>query len=133
NFSFVEGVKGGHHQLSHHEKNPKKLEQYQLITRWHIEQCAQLLDRMKQFREGEGTLLDHSMILIGSALRDGNEHDPHDLPTVLAGRAGGRLAPGRHLVYGKDTPLCNLYVSMLDRVGATLPRLPPTTRPLHRL
>ena len=57
NFSFVEGVKGGHHQFSHHENDPKKLEQYQRITTWHIEQCAQLLDRMKQIREGEGTLL----------------------------------------------------------------------------
>ena len=108
NFSFVEGVKGGHHEFSHHENDPKKLDQYQRITTWHIEQCAQLLDRMKQIREGEGTLLDHSMVLFGSALRDGNEHDPHDLPTVLAGRAGGTLSPGRHLVYGKDTPLCNL-------------------------
>jgi Protein of unknown function (DUF1552) len=133
NFSFVEGVRGGHHQLSHHENNPKKLDQYQRITTWHIEQCAQLLDRMKHIREGEGTLLDHSMVLIGSALRDGNEHDPHDLPTVLAGRAGGRLVPGRHLDYGKDTPLCNLYVSMLDRVGAPVPRFADSTGPLEGL
>ena len=69
------------------------------------------------FREGEGTLLDHAMVLCGSALRDGNSHNPHDLPTVLAGRAGRTLSPGRHLVYGKDTPLCNLCVSMLNRVG----------------
>ena len=93
NFSFVEGVKGGHHEFSHHENNPKKLDQYQRITTWHMEQCAELLDRMKLIREGEGTLLDHSMILIGSALRDGNEHDPHDLPTVLAGRAEGVFHP----------------------------------------
>ena len=128
NFSFLEGVKGGHHQFSHHENDPEKLEQYQRITTWHIEQCAYLLDRMKQIREGEGTLLDHSMVLFGSALRDGNGHDPHDLPTVLAGRAGGTLAPGRHLIYGKDTPLCNLYVSMLDRIG----RAGPAVRRQHR-
>ena len=88
---------------------------------------------MKQIREGEGTLLDHSMVLFGSALRDGNEHDPHDLPTVLAGRAGGTLSPGRHLVYGKDTPLCNLYVSMLDRVGAPVERFADSTGPLEGL
>ena len=132
-FSFLEGVKGGHHEFSHHENDPKKLEQYQRITTWHIEQCAQLLDRMKQIREGEGTLLDHSMVLFGSALRDGNEHDPHDLPTVLAGRAGGTLSPGRHLVYGKDTPLCNLFVSMLDRLGAPVERFADSTGPLAGL
>ena len=94
NFSFLEGVKGGHHELSHHENDPEKLAQYQRITTWHVEQYAYLLDRMKQIREGEGTLLDNSMVLFGSALRDGNRHDPHDLPTVLAGRAGGTLSPG---------------------------------------
>ncbi len=132
-FSFLEGVKGGHHEFSHHENDPKKLDQYQRITTWHIEQCAQLLDRMKQIREGEGTLLDHSMVLFGSALRDGNEHDPHDLPTVLAGRAGGTLSPGRHLIFGKDTPLCNLFVSMLDRVGAPVARFADSTGPLEGL
>ncbi len=133
NFSFVDGVKGGHHELSHHENNAEKLAQYQRITSWHIEQCAYLLDRMKQVREGEGTLLDHSMVLCGSALRDGNSHNPHDLPTVLAGRAGGTLAPGRHLAYGKDTPLCNLYVSMLARVGAPVDRVADSTGPLPGL
>jgi hypothetical protein len=73
------------------------------------------------------------MVLFGSALRDGNEHNPHNLPTVLAGRAGGRLAPGRHLVYSKDTPLCNLYVSMLDRVGARVDRFGDSTGPLEGL
>ena len=85
---------------------------------------------MKQIREGDGTLLDHSMVLFGSALRDGNEHDPHDLPIVLAGKAGGTLSPGRHLIYGKDTPLCNLFVSMLDRVGAPVERFADSTGPL---
>jgi hypothetical protein len=133
NFSFVEGVKGGHHELSHHENNEEKLAQYQRITTWHMDQCARLLDRMKQIREGEGTLLDNAMVLIGSALRDGNAHDPHNLPTVLAGRAGGTLAPGRHLTYAKDTPLCNLYVSMLSRLGAPVPRFADSTGPLEGL
>ena len=133
NFSFVEGVKGGHHELSHHENDAEKLAQYGRITSWHVEQCAYLLDRMKQVREGEGTLLDHAMVLCGSALRDGNSHNPHDLPTVLAGRAGGTLSPGRHVVYGKDTPLCNLYVSMLARVGAPVERFSGSTGPLPGL
>jgi len=133
NFSFVDGVKGGHHELSHHENSPEKMEQYQRITTWHIEQCALLLDKMKNIREGEGTLLDHSMVLFGSALRDGNRHDPHNLPTVLAGRAGGTLAPGRHITYKKDTPLCNLYVSILDKVGAPVERFADSTGPLPGL
>jgi hypothetical protein len=133
NFSFVEGVKGGHHQLSHHENDAEKLAQYQRITTWHVEQCAYLLDRMKQVREGESTLLDNAMVLCGSALRDGNSHNPHNLPTVLAGRAGGTLSPGRHIVYSKDTPLCNLYVSMLARVGAPVERFADSTGPLPEL
>jgi hypothetical protein len=133
NFSFVEGVKGGHHQLSHHENDAEKLAQYQRITTWHVAQCAYLLDRMKQVREGEGTLLDSAMVLCGSALRDGNSHNPHNLPTVLAGRAGGTLSPGRHIVYGKDTPLCNLYVSMLARIGAPVERFADSTGPLPGL
>ena len=71
--------------------------------------------------------------LCGSGLRDGNRHDPHNLPTVLAGRGGGTLAPGRDLIYGNDTPLCNLYVSMLDRVGAPVPRFADSTGPLEGL
>jgi hypothetical protein len=133
NFSFLEGVKGGHHQLSHHENDAEKMAQYQRITTWHIEQCAYLLDRMRQIREGEGTLLDNAMVLCGSALRDGNSHNPHNLPTVLAGRAGGTLAPGRHLVHGKDTPLCNLYVSMLERMGVPVERFADSTGPLPGL
>jgi hypothetical protein len=133
NFSFLDGVSGGHHQLSHHENDEAKLAEYQIITTWHMEQCARLLDRMREIPEGEGTLLDNSMVLIGSALRDGNRHDPHNLPTVLAGRAGGTLAPGRHLIYSPDTPLCNLYVSMLDRVGAPVPRFADSTGPLEGL
>lgn len=133
NFSFVEGVKGGHHELSHHENDPEKMAQYQRITTWHIDQCAYLLDRMKQIREGEGTLLDNSMVLCGSALRDGNQHDPHNLPTVLAGRAGGTLSPGRHITYSKDTPLCNLYVSMLERAGASVERFADSTGALPGL
>jgi hypothetical protein len=68
-------------------------------------------------KEGERTVLDNSMILFESALNDGNKHDPHRLPIVLAGRAGGRLASGQHLVYTEDSPAANLYVSMLDAFG----------------
>ncbi len=133
NFSFLDGVNGGHHEISHHENDPKKLQQYDKITAWHIEQYAYLLDRMKQIKEGEKTLLDNSMVVFGSALRDGNSHNPHNLPMLLAGQGGGTIATGRHLSYAKDTPLCNLYLSMLDRVGVKVDRFADSTGPLPGL
>ncbi len=117
NFSFLDGVKGAHHELSHHSNDPEKLKQYELIARWHVEQFAYALGRMKAIPEGDGTLLDHSMVLFGSALRDGNAHDPHDIPTLLGGRGGGSLAPGRHLHYRPDTPLSSLHLGMLQGLG----------------
>lgn len=122
NFSFVPGVNEGHHQISHHEKDPDKLRQYHLINRWHIEQYAYLLRKLRAMPEGESNVLDHSMILVGSGIRDGNKHDPHNLPLVVGGRAGGRLATGQHLTYGPDTPLASLYLAMLDAFDVPMER-----------
>jgi hypothetical protein len=133
NFSFLDGVDGGFHHLSHHQGDKAKLEMYRRINVWHLQQYAYVLDRMKSIKEGEGTLLDNSMVMFGSALRDGNQHDPHNVPIVLAGRGGGTLDPGRHITYGKDTPLCNLYVSMLKRVGAPVERFSDSTGELGQL
>lgn len=130
NFSFVEGVEEGHHSLSHHEKKEEKLRQYQLINRWHVEQYAYLLRKLKSMQEGESTVLDNSMIMFGSGLRDGNSHNPHNLPILMAGRGGGRVLTGRHLMYGEDTPLANLYVSMLDAFGAPVKRFADSNGPL---
>jgi hypothetical protein len=116
NFSFVEGVRGSHHDMSHHSKDPKKIEQYQRINRWHVEQFAYLLGKLKAIRESEGTLLDNAMVMFGSSLSDGNRHDPNNLPILLGGRAGGTLQLGRHIASPKNTPLCNLYVSMLQQM-----------------
>jgi hypothetical protein len=133
NFSFLEGVRGGHHQISHHENDPKKLEEYKRINAWHVAQLAYLLERMRSIREGERTLLDSSMLLFGSGLRDGNSHNPHNLPLVLAGRGGGTIETGRHLVYPKNTPLCNLYCSMLRRMGTPVERFGDSTGELADL
>ncbi len=129
-FRFLEGVSAGHHDVSHHQKDADKLRQYQLINRWHIEQYAYLLRKLKGMREGDSTVLDNSMILFGSALSDGNQHDPHRLPLVLGGRGGGRIDAGQHLVYGEDSPLANLYVSMLDAFGTPVDRFADSTGPL---
>jgi hypothetical protein len=130
NFSFLDGVKGGHHDISHHQKNAEKLEMYYLINRWHIEQYAYLLDKLRNMREGEGTVLDNSMILFGAGLRDGDAHSPHNLPIVVGGRGGGRIASGQHLVYEKDTALSNLYLCLLDAFGAPVAQFADSTAPL---
>lgn len=111
-------VPDGHHNLSHHGDDPKKHAKIRKINRFHITQLAYLLERLQSIPEGEGTLLDHSMICYGSALSDGNRHNNENLPILLAGRGGGSIEPGRHVKYDQETPMCNLFLSMLDRIGA---------------
>jgi len=129
-FRFLEGVSAGHHDVSHHQKEADKLRQYQLINRWHVEQYAYLLRKLKGMKEGESTVLDNSMVLFASALSDGNSHNMHNLPMVLGGRAGGRIDAGQHLVYSEDTPASNLYFSMLNAFGAPVERFADSTGPL---
>jgi len=130
-FSFVEGVSGAHHSLSHHQNEADKMRQYQLINAWHIAQYGYLLRKLQAMKEGESTVLDNSMVLFGAGIRDGNKHDPHNLPLVIAGRGGGRIATGQHLVYTADSPLANLYVSMLDAFGTPVERFADSTGPLR--
>ena len=84
-------------------------------------------------KEGDSTVLDNSMVLFASALSDGNSHNPHNLPLVLGGRGGGRIDSGQHLTYSEDSPLSNLYVSMLDAFGAPVERFADSTGPLPGL
>ena len=126
-FSFVEGVSGAHHSISHHQNEADKMRQYQLINCWHIAQYGYLLRKLRSMKEGESTVLDNSMILFGGGIRDGNKHEPHNLPIVMAGRAGGRIDSGQHLVYTADSPLSNLYVSMLDAFGTPVERFADST------
>jgi hypothetical protein len=131
NFSFVDGVKGGHHDISHHSNDEHKLDQYERINRWHIEQYAYMLERMKQVKEGDGTLLDHSMIAFGSPIRDGNAHDPKNVPILLAGKANGQLKTGRHLEFESGTPLCSLWLSMLEKAGVKEHKFADADKPLR--
>ena len=130
NFRFLEGVSAGHHDVSHHENNADKLRQYQLINRWHVAQYAYLLQKLQNMKEGDSTVLDNSMVLFASALSDGQRHDPHKLPLIVGGRGGGRINSGQHLTYSDDSPLANLYVSMLDAFGAPVERFADSTGPL---
>ncbi|MCC6234811.1 MAG: DUF1552 domain-containing protein [Verrucomicrobiales bacterium] len=114
---LIPGTDGAHHEFSHHQSKAEKFEPYSKINRWHSEQLAYFMSKLAAVREGSGTLLDHSMVLFGSSMSDGNRHDPSNLPILLAGRGGGRIKSGRHLSSPKGTPLCNLYVSMLECMG----------------
>ncbi|MDB4419007.1 DUF1552 domain-containing protein [bacterium] len=116
NFSFLDGVSGSHHSISHHKNNAGQLDQYQKINTWHTEQYAYMLKRMKAIPEGNATLLDNSMVLFGSGIRDGNAHATKDIPTILAGGANGQLKTGRHVQTGGED-LGKLYVGMLKRLG----------------
>ena len=111
------GLPEGHHGLTHHSGDKEKIEKVTQINCYHIKSLVYALDKLKAVKEGDGTLLDHSMIMYGSAISDGNRHDHSNLPTILAGRANGKLKPGRHIRYAPQTPMANLFVSMLDRMG----------------
>jgi hypothetical protein len=127
NFSFLPGVRGSHHELSHHENDKAKLEEYKRIGIWHLQQYAYMLERMRGIKEGGGTLLDNSMVLFGSGIKDGNAHSWRNLPIVLGGKGGGTLATGRNLIYPKNTPMCNLYCAMLQRMGVRVEQFGDST------
>lgn len=131
-YPFV-GVNGGWHQLSHHQNDPGKVEQIRKIDLFHATQFARFIERLKSVREGDESLLDHSMILYGSGLSDGNRHDHNDLPVVLVGRAGGTIRSGRHLKLPRETPMNNLFLSMLARMGVSESRLGDSTGPMPGL
>ena len=127
------GVADGHHELSHHGGNPVKLDKIRRINRFHMEQFAYFLQRLKSIPEGDGTLLDNCMIVYGSGLSDGNRHNNENLPVLLAGRGGGTIESGRHLHYDEETPLANLFISLLERMGAPVDSMGDSTGSLPLL
>jgi hypothetical protein len=110
------GIPDPHHPLTHHRNNPEWIEKVTRINTFHTELFAYFVSRLKATPDGDGTLLDHSMLVYGSAIGDGNRHTHEDLPVLLLGR-GGDLRPGRHLVYPSETPITNLYLTLLDKMG----------------
>lgn len=119
-------VNEGHHEISHHGKDPVKLEKLARINTFHIRQLGYLLEKLKAVPDGAATLLDHSMIVYGSGISDGDRHNHDDLPVLLAGRGGGTIKTGRHVKYPK-TPLNNLFLSLLDRMDGAPERLGDST------
>ena len=114
-------VPEGHHDLSHHGNDKDKLKKIAAINKFHVEQVAYLVGKLKAAKEADGsTLLDNIMLVYGSGLGDGNAHNHDNLPILLFGKGGGSIATGRHIVFPKraDTPLMNLYLALFERMGA---------------
>lgn len=126
-------VSEGHHDLSHHGNDAQKQAKISQINRYHASLFAYLIERLAATPEGEGTLLDNCMVIYGSGIADGNRHNHDNLPIVMLGRGGGTVTPGRFLAYPNETPLTNLYLSMLDRVGAPTKALGDSSGPLEGL
>ena len=121
--SFPEiGVSDGHHQISHHQRKKENLDQIAKIDEFYIEQFAWFLEKLKNTPDGNGNLLDNSMILYGGGIRDGDRHDHADLPLLLAGH-GGKLKQGRVIAADEGTPMTNLYLSLIDRMGGRAERI----------
>ena len=111
------GVPDAHHATSHHQLDPAKLEQYAKINTYHVDLLSSFLQRLQTTPDGDGSLLDQSLILYGGGISDGDQHSHIDLPLILAGGGAGQLQGGRHVRYPTDTPMTNLLLAMLDKAG----------------
>ena len=128
-YNFI-GVPEGHHDLSHHESKDEKRNKLKQIDQFHTKQLAYVLEKMNSVKEGNGTLLDNSVVLFGSGIGDGNAHNHDNLPLLLAGNAGGRIKSGQHYQFAKETPMTNLYLTMLDWLDVPCEKLGDSTERL---
>jgi hypothetical protein len=115
------GISDGHHPCTHHQNDPEKIEKTTQIDTYHVKLLSYYLDKFKNTQDGDGSLLDHSMILYGSSINDGNAHTHHHLPLALIGGARGQLKGNRHLVFPEETPMNNLLLSMLQKAKVPIP------------
>jgi hypothetical protein len=114
------GISDGHHPLTHHRNNPELIEKVTQINRFHVEQFARFIAKLQSTPDGDGTLLDHTIVTYGSGLADGNKHQHENLPVALFGRGCGSIRTGRHVQYPNGTPMANLQIALLDRMGARI-------------
>jgi len=149
-FNFIPEVKGTWHALSHYqnasgmtedddgstswESVEQKRAMYAEVIRWHHKQVAYLLERMKSIREPNGnSLLDNSMVLMGGAIGDGNEHDALNLPTLIAGGGGGTIRTGRYIEHKEATDLAGIHLALMQRMGVSIDRLGSADAPYRDL
>ncbi|HYP07968.1 MAG TPA: DUF1552 domain-containing protein [Bryobacteraceae bacterium] len=127
------GISDGHHPISHHRNDPALMEKVAAINTYHVKQFATWVEKLKSIPEGDGTLLDNCMIVYGAGLADGNRHAHEDLPTLIAGRGGKTIKSGRRIVCRKETPMSNLFVSMMDRMNVPVEQFADSTGRLDGL
>jgi hypothetical protein len=127
------GISDGHHPLTHHMGRTELLDKVTQINCYHVQQFAGWIEKLKSTKEGDGSLLDNSMIVYGAGLSDGNRHLHEDLPTAVLGRARGTIKTGRRLVFRRETPMCNLFLAMMDRMGVRMEHFGDSTGMLNGL
>ena len=127
------GVTDGHHAISHHQNRAEKMAKNVLIQTFNVNQFKGFLEKLKQLPDGDGSLLDHTLLLYGSNMSNSNAHDHYPLPNLVVGGAAGKMKGGRHLKYADHTPMTNLLVTMLDKVGVKQESLGDSTGTLENL
>jgi hypothetical protein len=127
------GVAEGHHTVSHHQNDPYNIAQNSKINAYHLSLLGRLAEKLRAIPDGDGSLLDHSMLVFGAGMGDGDHHTPYNLPVVIAGKGCGQLEGGQHLVYKMDTPFMNFGLTFLDKVGVHLDALSDSTGRLEGL
>jgi hypothetical protein len=127
------GVPDSHHPISHHQKDPIKMAKLAKINLYHVTLFAQFLEKLRSTPDGDGSLLDHAMILYGASLHDSNAHTHDNLPLLVAGGGAGQLKGDRHIVYPKGTPLANLHLTMADKLGIPIEHFGDSTGKLAEL
>ena len=127
------GIADGHHPLTHHRNQAELMEKVRKINEYHVQQFAGFVEKMKSTKEGDRSLLDNCMIVYGAGLSDGNAHLHEDLPTLIVGRGGNTIKTGRRILARRETPMCNLFLSMMDRMGVHMDRFGDSTGKLQGL
>src|SRR5262249_46925809 len=120
-------VPEGHHDLSHHGNDTAKKDKIAKINTFHAQRVAYLVGKLKSVKEGDKTLLDNTMLIFGSGIGDGNAHNHDNIPVVMFGKGGGTVTTGRHVEYPRETPIANLYLAMLERLGVETEKLGDST------
>jgi hypothetical protein len=127
------GIPDSHHPITHHQMNPVLLDKISAINTYHVKLFAAFLEKLRNHKEGDASLLDNAMICYGSGLSDGDQHLHDELPTILAGRGGKFFTPGRQIIYQRETPVTNLFATMAQRMGVRPDHIGDSTGQLAEL